>query len=175
MVLAGASGQAPAVAAEVSGYGGYQAAPPYEFYYAGFWRRFAAAFIDSIVLTVGGFVIGGIAGVAVGAILGSMGVELSEITAVCRMLGRILGLTLCWLYFTLFECSSRQATLGKMALGIVVTDMQGGRISFGRANGRHWGKIVSVLTLWIGFLMAGFTEKKQALHDIMASCLVIKT
>jgi uncharacterized RDD family membrane protein YckC len=78
-----------------------------------------------------------------------------------------------WLYFALMESSAKQATLGKMALGIKVTDMMGNRISFGRATGRYFGKIISGLILYIGFIMAGFTEKKQALHDIMASCLVV--
>ena len=71
------------------------------------------------------------------------------------------------------ESSSKQATLGKLALGIVVTDLSGNRISFGRATGRYFGKIVSGMIMCIGYIMAGFTERKQALHDIMASCLVI--
>jgi uncharacterized RDD family membrane protein YckC len=71
------------------------------------------------------------------------------------------------------ESSSRQATLGKMALGIVVTDMDGKRISFGRAVGRNLGKIISQIILFIGFLMVAFTQKKQGLHDIIANCLVV--
>ncbi len=78
-----------------------------------------------------------------------------------------------WLYFALMESSSKQATVGKMALGIVVTDLSGNRISFGRATGRYFGKIVSGMILCIGYFMAGFTERKQALHDIMSSCLVV--
>ena len=61
-----------------------------------------------------------------------------------------------------------------MALGIIVTDLDGNQISFGRANGRYWSKIVSSITLLIGYIMAGFTEKKQALHDIIAGTLVLK-
>jgi len=72
------------------------------------------------------------------------------------------------------ESSELQATLGKMALGICVTDKYGNRISFGRATGRHFAKIISSLTLGIGYLAAAFTEKKQALHDIIAGCLVLK-
>lgn len=78
-----------------------------------------------------------------------------------------------WLYHTWMESSRYQATLGKMALGIVVTDMYGNRISFARANGRFFGKIVSGMIMNIGYLMAAFTEKKQALHDMLASCLVV--
>ncbi len=72
------------------------------------------------------------------------------------------------------ESSSQQATLGKIALGIMVTDLSGNRISFARASGRHFTKILSGIILYIGFIMAGFTEKKQALHDIIADCLVVK-
>ncbi|MCI0556277.1 MAG: RDD family protein, partial [Anaerolineae bacterium] len=61
----------------------------------------------------------------------------------------------------------------KMALGIVVTDMNGNRISFGRATGRYFGKILSGLIIYIGYIMVAFTEKKQGLHDMMASCLVL--
>lgn len=78
-----------------------------------------------------------------------------------------------WLYFALMESSGQQGTIGKMALGIKVTDMNGNRIGFGRATGRYFGKIISSLTLTIGYIMAGFTQQKQALHDIIAGCLVI--
>jgi uncharacterized RDD family membrane protein YckC len=78
-----------------------------------------------------------------------------------------------WLYFALME-SYKGATVGKMAMGLKVTDMEGNQISFLKATGRYFGKIVSAMILSIGFIMAGFTEKKQALHDIMANCLVVK-
>ena len=79
-----------------------------------------------------------------------------------------------WLYFALMESSAKGATLGKLALGLRVTDLNGNRISFARATGRYFGKIVSGMILMIGYLMAGFTQQKQALHDIMAGCLVIR-
>ena len=63
--------------------------------------------------------------------------------------------------------------MGKKALGIIVTDLNGAKISFSRATGRYFGKILSGLILYIGFLMAAFTQKKQALHDKLAGCLVI--
>jgi uncharacterized RDD family membrane protein YckC len=72
------------------------------------------------------------------------------------------------------ESSARQATLGKMAVGIKVTDEAGARISFGRAVGRYFGKFVSTIILLIGFLMVAFTEKKQGLHDKLAGTLVVK-
>jgi uncharacterized RDD family membrane protein YckC len=78
-----------------------------------------------------------------------------------------------WLYHTWMESSRYQATLGKMALGIIVTDLYGNRISFARANGRFFGKWISGMVMNVGYLMAAFTEKKQALHDILAGCLVV--
>jgi uncharacterized RDD family membrane protein YckC len=78
-----------------------------------------------------------------------------------------------WLYSTLMESSRIQATLGKMALGIIVTDENGNRINFGRATGRHFAKVLSLLMLFIGYMMAGWTKKKQAAHDMIAGTLVI--
>lgn len=79
-----------------------------------------------------------------------------------------------WLYFALFESSAWQATPGKRALGLFVTDMQGRQISFGRATARFFGKILSSLVLLIGYVMIGFTEKKQGLHDMLADTLVLR-
>jgi uncharacterized RDD family membrane protein YckC len=79
-----------------------------------------------------------------------------------------------WLYFALFESSTWQATPGKRALGLFVTDIQGRRISFPRASARFFGKILSSMLLFFGYLMAGFTAKKQALHDMLADCLVLR-
>jgi len=135
--------------------------------YAGFWRRLGAAIIDGLivgavtlviylVLIVGGISTGGIVGFFIGYFI-------------AYALAIILG----WLYYALMESSSKQATLGKMALGIIVTDSQGQRVSFGRATGRHFGKIISGIILYIGYIMIAFTAKKQGLHDIMANCLVV--
>ena len=85
----------------------------------------------------------------------------------------ILSIIIVWLYYTIMESSSKQATLGKMALGLVVTDMDGKKISLSRATGRHFGKIVSFMTMMIGFILAGITPRKQALHDMIAGCLVM--
>ena len=79
-----------------------------------------------------------------------------------------------WLYYALMESSPKQGTLGKMAIGLKVTDLSGNRISFGRATGRYFGRILSGLILDIGFLMIVFTAKKQGLHDIIAGTLVVK-
>jgi uncharacterized RDD family membrane protein YckC len=134
--------------------------------YAGFWKRFAAYFIDCILiyavffLTL--FVIGGV------------GTYLRESEEAAGILVTLLLLVGVWLYYALFESSHHQATLGKMALGIKVTTMDGQRISFGQASARFWCKIISGLILNIGYIMAAFTEKKQGLHDIIAKTLVVK-
>ena len=79
-----------------------------------------------------------------------------------------------WLYYALLESSSWQGTVGKKVLGIRVTDMNGNQISFGRATGRYFGLLLSGLICFIGFIMVAFTEKKQGLHDMLASTLVLK-
>jgi uncharacterized RDD family membrane protein YckC len=136
------------------------------FVYAGFWKRFAALIIDDVVT----FVLAFFAGFINGMVMAAMGFGSSSI----KIVGYIVSTVVDWLYFTLLESSYKQATLGKMALGIIVTDLNGNRISFGRANVRYWSKIISLLTLCIGYIMAGFTKKKQALHDMIANTLVIK-
>ncbi len=137
--------------------------------YAGFWRRSAAMAIDSVLMGIvqmvimmvfmGGFMAGDVSDEAMGG--GAVAFNI-------LMLGAV------WLYFALMESSSKQATLGKMMIGVIVTDTDGNRISFGRASGRYFGKYVSMITLMIGFIMAAFTKRKQALHDMMAGCLVIR-
>ena len=77
------------------------------------------------------------------------------------------------LYYTLFEGSSWQATPGKRILRLYVTDLKGQRITFGRALIRNLARQISGI-FFIGYILAGFTEKKQALHDILAGCLVLR-
>ncbi len=86
--------------------------------------------------------------------------------------GFVIGVAGSWLYEALMESSSRQATLGKMIFQMKVTDLSGSRISFARATGRYFAKWLSGLTLFIGYIIAGFTERKQALHDMVAGTLV---
>ncbi len=147
--------------------------------YAGFWRRFFSFGIDvifvSIVVTGADAVLGFILGIDVkttGGIQAAVRVEIRQVAA--AFLGMMVDSAILWLYWALFESSALQATLGKMALGIQVTNLHGNPISFARATGRYFGKIISGLILCIGFMMAGWTEKKQALHDIMAGTLVVK-
>ena len=100
-------------------------------------------------------------------LLGSLPVHL-------LMLMGIVFSILYWLYFAIFESSPRQATPGKMLAGIFVTDLTGGRISFWRALGRTLGKVLSKALLYLGYLLALFTERNQALHDLLAGTLVLE-
>jgi len=87
----------------------------------------------------------------------------------------LLTILVYWLYYAYQESGIHQATFGKRAMSIKVTDLNGNRISFAKASGRFFGKILSRMIMWIGFIMAAFTEKKQALHDIIAETLVIES
>jgi serine/threonine protein kinase len=86
----------------------------------------------------------------------------------------ILGILIKWLYFILLESSPLKATLGKFMMGLVVCDRNGQRISMGTANKRYWAKLLSTMTLYIGFMLSGWTKKKRALHDMIADTLIIK-
>ncbi len=147
-------------------------ANPDNFVYAGFWLRLAALLVD-IVLIVAvslavGFTIGIVAGVTGGNVAAIIG------TPEEFGLFDLISLILQWLYFAGMESSASGNTFGKRAVGICVVDLQGQRISFGKATGRYFGKILSALIVLIGYFMAGFTARKQALHDMMAGTLVIK-
>ena len=151
--------------------------------YAGFWLRFVAHLVDYFVLQIAisiiamPFLFGMITAII------SAAKEVEDETQAIAIIGIILGyvgllstlsIIAGWLYYALMESSKQQGTLGKMALGIKVTDIEGNRISFGRATGRYFGKIISTMTIYIGYIMAGFTARKQALHDIMSDCLVVR-
>ncbi len=127
--------------------------------YAGFWKRFLASFIDGILMLI--------------VLLPLYILFLVDPRPMYFLIFYPLAFLLPWLYYAAMESSARQATLGKMALGIVVTDTSGRRISFARATGRYWGRLLSGLILYIGYIMIAFTERKQGLHDIMAECLVV--
>ena len=129
--------------------------------YAGFWKRAAAYVIDYVLVAV--------AMQVVALILIPKPAGGPRNGGLFILLLAIAGC----LYYALLESSSMQATLGKRALGIKVTDLQGERIGFGRALGRLFGHILSFLIFGIGFAMAVFTERRQTLHDKMAGTLVV--
>ena len=143
--------------------------------YGGFWRRVLASIIDSIILGIAGSILGGVLGAVIGWQMADSGYSIEEITTFSGFTGGLIGIALGWLYSAILESSSLQATVGKMALGVVVTDLNGERISFLRATGRHFAKILSSLIMFIGYIMVGLTERKQGLHDMLASTLVYKT
>ena len=144
--------------------------------YAGFWNRFLAIIIDALIL-------GAVQGILLRPVFGvpmwnyrefdDSGVALSMWEGP-NLIVQVLSIAIGWLYFTLMESSNKQATVGKIALNMRVTDLAGNRISFARATGRYFGKYLSMMIFMIGFLMAAFTSKKQALHDVLADTLVVK-
>lgn len=143
--------------------------------YAGFWIRAVALIIDSIVLGVVNMVlsfalIGGSMGA--GMMGGGMGADDYGTFGAMFAVYYIVVLAINVAYYALMESSARQATLGKMAVGIKVGDERGQRISGLNAVGRYFSKIISSLILGIGFIMAGFDPRKQALHDKIAGTVV---
>lgn len=141
--------------------------------HAGFWLRFAAYLLDSILL-------GLTAGVLIlGPLLEHAGLSPDNpwilLTGSSRQIlaVQLLLIMVFWLYWALMESSPWQATFGKKVFGIRVIDLEGQRISFARATGRYFAKILSSI-FFIGFVMAGFTHAKQALHDMLAGTLVIR-
>jgi uncharacterized RDD family membrane protein YckC len=152
--------------------------------YAGFWLRVVAAIIDSFVL---GIPLGIFAFLLILSAVPFLTHTQDMMAVMTTILPRlffllVVYLVASWLYWALMESSSWQATLGKKALGLRVTDLAGSRPTFGRASGRFFaGRGISCipsvggLYFLVDCIMAGFTEKKQALHDIIASCFVIRS
>lgn len=142
--------------------------------YGGFWIRFVAVIIDGIVVELVVFPLS----LFIGALIGLAGFAVRMpgvgIHLVGMIVGVVIGTLAGWLYEALMESSSKQATLGKMALGLKVTTEYGARISFARATGRHFAKYLSAMVMMIGYIIAGFTERKQALHDFIAGTLVVR-
>ncbi len=164
--------------------------------YAGFWKRLVAYFIDQIILSFINFIVIIPAIIFLGVSFFSseylefegsysnvaeryedwdhlMSVADATLIIFTLLFVFLIVAIIQWLYFSLMESSAKQATPGKRIMNLVVTDINGERISFARATGRYFGKIISGIVLYIGFIMAAFTERKQALHDILAGCLVL--
>jgi uncharacterized RDD family membrane protein YckC len=153
--------------------------------YAGFWLRFVAYLVDSflvgfvaIALFIPLFFLMG--GVAIFESLPRHEVPQADPAQIAALLTLVftfigLGILLQWLYYAYLESGEKQATWGKQILGLYVTDLSGNPISFGRASGRYFAKLITrMIPLGIGYIMAGFTERRQALHDMIASCLVLR-
>ncbi len=162
--------------------------------YAGFWKRFVAYFLDQLILGIARgiifipfwiFILVGFfsehgydkfrdyTNVSYQHFDADFSIALFSALSIVIIIFAVINIVAEWLYYAFMESSKKQATLGKIIMGIKVTDLNGNRISFGKATGRYFGKIISSLILCIGYLMAAFTEKKQALHDILSNCLVV--
>jgi len=141
--------------------------------YAGFWIRVLALFIDNIIISFA-------------LIPFNVVMQFSSFSSAAQgqppkapdlsmlLLYGAVVLVVYWLYFALQESSSKMSTVGKRVCGLVVTDLNGAQISFAKATTRYLLSNLSYLTLWIGFLMAAATQKKQTLHDILVGTVVIK-
>ena len=127
--------------------------------YAGFWKRVGASLLDFIIIGIP---------LAIILVILFPGDDLST-----SLQSSAVSFIVQLLYKALMESSAKQGTLGKMIVGIQVTDLFGQRISFGRAVGRYFASILSGLTLFIGYMLAGWTRRKQALHDMIAGTLVV--
>jgi uncharacterized RDD family membrane protein YckC len=149
---------------------------PSHMIYAGFWYRFLAWLIDIVIL---------------GVVQGTLGMIVLMVSAVFAFRGGdfsaasfafffgaygvvvLASIVVSLLYFALSESSRWQGTLGKLAMGLKVTDADGHRLSFPHALMRYVSHIASNLTLGIGYVLNVFTPRQQALHDLIASTLVV--
>jgi uncharacterized RDD family membrane protein YckC len=140
--------------------------------YAGFWIRVVASLLDLCAVFIGFHPVRMLLG-STATLLGvSWHMPTGKILFMGRMFRIVFASVFVWLYRAGMESSRFQATLGKLAMQIKVTDIDGGRISFERATGRYFAKFLSAITLGIGYLMVGFTPRKQGLHDQIAGTLV---
>jgi uncharacterized RDD family membrane protein YckC len=135
--------------------------------------RFAAFFIDQILLAMLFFPLGVVLGIVLVASNGGRPPDPATEAAV-QLAINVLAIFVTWFYFAFMESSSFQATFGKMAVGLRVTDLNGERLSFGHATGRFFAKILSNLTCCIGYLMILTSDKRQGLHDSVAKTLVLE-
>lgn len=150
-----------------------EGAPP-----GGFWIRFVAYMIDGLVMLVPAAILVGI--FAAFVILTDESIDhegLPALLVVALILLVAAMIVVNWLYEALMTSSPRGATFGKMALGLRIVRFDGTRLSFGRATARHFAKymVTPMVPLAIGYIMAAFTNRKRALHDILADTLVIKS
>lgn len=172
----------PAPGTAATGYAaGYAPPVPRALGYGGFWVRFVAIIIDGLIIRVAmipfAILIFGRLMFLDGWFPGSR-MTPDEAIPFAFAAGKLafIQMVAFWLYEAFMTSSSKQATLGKMVFGLrVVTADAGRQLSFAHATGRHFAKYVSVFTGMIGFIVAGFTARKQALHDFIANTVVVKT
>ena len=146
--------------------------------YAGFWRRVAAFIIDTFLAALPAAIICmPLLFWRFYTMANAPETEYASqfmIIMLLIILWQILGLASFWLYFAFMESGPRQATWGKRLLKIKVVGKDGGRISFSRATGRAFSKWLSSMIMYIGFIMAGLTNRKRALHDYIVDTYVVR-
>lgn len=147
--------------------------------HAGFWKRVAATLIDLVIMSILAYALGWMPGTVL--ITEKMARQMATdrtmreaYTGGLQAIAYLSFIIVSWLYYVVMESSSKQATVGKLALEIKVTDLNGSRIGFGKANARFFAEILSNLTMGIGYLMVAFTRRKQGLHDLVAGTLVVR-
>jgi uncharacterized RDD family membrane protein YckC len=141
--------------------------------FAGFWLRAIAYLFDTVLISL---LFGLIASFYPATFIRFPDAASTSLTSLPQLtpIAFVITLTATWLYYTIFEASAWQATPGKRVLRLYVADLNGQRLTLARSAARNGGKLISSLTFLVGYLVAGFTEKKQALHDILAGCLVLR-
>lgn len=144
--------------------------------YAGFWKRLFASILDYFIIYVLAFMLAFLelmfdmlVGIGKGLIL----LDNRVFEIVYSTIRVAAAFSVPWLYYAILESSKLQGTIGKKALGIIVVDQNYERVTFLRASGRFWSRIISMLTIYVGYIMAAFTQRKQALHDIIAKTYVV--
>jgi len=148
--------------------------------YGGFWRRLWSYLIDRFILGIAFTPVGFMVFVPM---LASQSGGWTDTDLPAEAIAAFLGATLTvaflallgsWFYYALMQSSSRQATLGQLALGLRITDLEGRRISFARASARHFATVLTGLTFGIGYVIVLFTTRKQTLHDLVAGTVVVR-
>lgn len=151
---------------------------------AGFWRRFIAALIDLLIIITITATAAAYLGLGEGWRMLQMIIHREQVvaddgTVVSSLIPMpvatfilVVGIIIPWLYYALLESSGNQATLGKMAFRIHVSDLHGNRITFARATLRHFSKFLSFFLMLTGFVCIHYTAYKQGLHDVIAACLI---
>ena len=163
--------------------------------FAGFWQRFGAAFVDGMLLFIVGQLVLGAFGISFMELMqgAARGEDPKDLFGSKYLIASMVSLAINWYYYAQQESSEAQATLGKRAVGLIVTDLKGNRVSFQQASVRFLMKqIISIISLLsvalalpesvnslsllalVGYLIQPFTPKKQAFHDIVAKTLVYK-
>jgi len=145
-----------------------------EIEYAGFWLRVWAGAIDVCIEALGALVLTFIIDLVLKHFGRALGIS-PFVSKVATGMAFILILSVgSWLYCAFTESSSWRATVGKRLLGLQVISADGGRTTFGQATIRHLMKFLSLFCVTIGFMMSGWTKRRQALHDMPCDCLVIR-